>query len=181
MLGARAVGDEGVRVLDAKTAAAGQGMAAAEAARTSAAGGRLDDACDRAVWVASRMNIWATLSQLDFLRRSGRVPAVAALGADALGLQPVVRYSGASPTPVGVVRSTRKGTDRLFGAWSRTIEDGKGHAIAFHSDRPDDAAAIVRRIAERSPSTEAHVVEVTASLASHTGPGLLGLAWFWDN
>ena len=182
-LGARQLGDERVRVLDSKTAAAGQGMVAAEAARAAMDGAHLDAVCDRAITVASRMQIWATLSQLDFLRRSGRLPAIAAIGAGALGLQPIVRYAGSSPAPVGVVRSARSAADRLYRAWERSMARDtrlRARALAFHSARTTDAQQLCDRIAGRVPSAQADVVEVTASLAAHTGPGLLGLAWFWD-
>lgn len=181
MIGAREVSDERVRVLDSKTAAAGQGLVAAEAALASVRGAAIDDVCTRAVDVAGKIQIWATLARLDMLRRSGRVPAVAAMGAGALGLQPVVRYAGASPAPVGVVRSTTRGADRLFRAWERSIGPGPCRAVIFHAARDHDAARLRDSIGRRTPEAAVEVVEVTASLASHTGPGLLGLAWFWDN
>jgi fatty acid kinase fatty acid binding subunit len=183
MLAARQLGDDRVRVLDARTAAAGQGLVSIEAARTAAAGGDLDAVGDRALAVAGRVQVWATLSQLDFLRRSGRLPAIAAIGAGALRLQPIVRYAGSSPAPVGVARSPQRATERLYRAWERSVTSGGNgalHAVAFHSARPDEAADLVHRILQRT-SGEAATVEVSASLASHTGPGLLGLAWFWDN
>ncbi len=188
-LAARELGNERVRVIDARTAAAGQGIVAIEAARTAQAGGGIEDATTRALAVAERMQIWATLSQLRFLRRSGRLPAIAAIGAGALRLHPIVRYAGSSPAAVGIARSTQNATDRLFRAWRDSI-DGDApvhatcnvplHALAFHSERSDDADDLVRRIAARVPGSEVASVEVTASLASHTGPGLLGLAWFWE-
>lgn len=181
-LGAQGCGDDRVRVLDSKTAAAGQGLVAAEAARVAASGGSLDDACHRAVDVASRVEIWATLAQLGFLKRSGRVPAVAAFGAGALGLHPIVRYAGGSPVVAGVVRSSGRAVERLFGAWHRSVSaDAELQTIAFHSAREDDARRLLDRIAAQYGSARSDVVEVSASLASHTGPGLLGLAWFWDN
>lgn len=183
-LAARQRTDDRVRVLDAKTAAAGQGIVACEAARVAVHGAALEVVCSRALEVASRMQIWATMSQLDFLRRSGRLPAIAAIGAGALHLHPIVRYAGSSPTPVSIARSGDRATTRLYRAWERSIPPGGGgaalRAVAFHSGRDADADDVVSRIHRRTPGAEADSVEVTASLAAHTGPGLLGLAWFWD-
>lgn len=186
-LAARQRTDDRVRVLDAKTAAAGQGMVAVEAARVAAHGADVDVVCTRALAVASRMHIWATMAQLDFLRRSGRLPAIAAIaarGTGALHLHPIVRYAGSSPTPVGIARSDARAASRLYRAWERSIPGRVGgaalHAVAFHSARDHDAQELIARIASRAPGAEAETVEVTASLAAHTGPGLLGLAWFWD-
>jgi fatty acid-binding protein DegV len=128
------------------------------------------------------VQIWATLSQLDFLRRSGRVPAIAAIGAGALGLQPIVRYAEGTPSLAAVTRSGRRGAERIFRAWQQSIVDGaKLEIVALHSARGEEADELRRRVLERMPNAEPHVVEVTASLAAHTGPGLLGLAWFWEN
>jgi DegV family protein with EDD domain len=180
-LAAREFGDARVHVLDARTAAAGQGMVAIEAARAALAGADVDEVSARALAVSERIHVWATLSQLTFLRRSGRLPAIAAIGAGALRLHPIVRYAGSSPAAVGIARSTQTATERLFRAWRESIVEGAPlHALAFHSDRTGDADELVRRIGERVPGAEVAGVEVTASLASHTGPGLLGLAWFWD-
>jgi len=180
MLAARELGTDRVNVLDARTAAGGQGIVSVEAARVAERGGDLGSVSERALHAAKRMQVWATLSQLDFLRRSGRVPAVAAIGADTLRLHPIVRYAGSSPKPVGITRSTRAATDRLFRAFAATGHFGAVHALAFHSDRQADADELVARIGDHAPGAEVASVEVTASLASHTGPGLLGLAWFWE-
>jgi len=181
VLAARSVGEHRAFVLDARTAAAGQGIVAVEAARAAAAGGDVEGVLARALDVASRVQIWATLTQLDFLRRSGRVPAVAAIGAGALRLQPIVRYSGGSPTPVGITRSARRGAERVFRAWQKSIGDGTELTlVAFHCERGDEADGLCVRVLELAPKAGTAVVEVPASLASHTGPGLLGFAWLWD-
>ena len=171
-----------VRVFDARTAAGGQGLVAVEAARDAADGNDLGAVLARAQLVASRMQIWATLEQLEYLRRSGRVPAIAAIGAEALRLQPIVRYSGGSPSLAGVTRNATRGAERLFSAWERSRDRGTQlHLIAFHSARGSEAGDLRRRVLDRVPGAETEVVEVPASMGAHTGPGLLGLAWFWDS
>jgi len=180
-LAARSMGDERVRVLDARTAAAGQGIVAGEAARSAASpSATLDGVCDVALRAASHTQIWATLAQLDSLRRSGRLPAIAAIGAGALHLQPIVRYAGGKPTPVGVARSAHRACERLLKAWERTVGPARDlRFVVFHSARDEEAQMVVDRVRERVPRAETYIVPVTASLAAHTGPGLLGLAWLW--
>ena len=60
------------------------------------------------------------------------------------------------------------------------LAGGRLRLVAFHCEREDEAATLVSRVIGHVPGAEAHVVPVTASLAAHTGPGLLGLAWLWD-
>jgi DegV family protein with EDD domain len=181
-LAARAAPSDHIRVIDTQTAAAGQGIVAVEAARAAAAGHDLDAVVERALSVSRRTQIWATLLQLEFLRRSGRIPAVAALGAGALRLEPVVRYTQGSPSLVGVVRSPRTGFERIFREWERTfVEATPLRFVAFHSAREAEANDACERVVRRIPSADAVAIEVPAALAAHTGPGLIGLAWFWDN
>jgi DegV family protein with EDD domain len=181
VLAARQIGDARIRVLDSKTAAAGQGLVAAEAARVGADATDIEVVSDRALEVCSKIQIWASLRQLDFLRRSGRLPAIATVGPDALGLQPIVRYGKGAPVPVGVVRGGERAVDRLYRAWERSIEGAKGQTAVFHSERTGDATKLADRMRTRAPDAGVEVTEVNASLGAHTGPGLLGVAWFWDN
>jgi DegV family protein with EDD domain len=171
-----------VRVIDTQTAAAGQGIVALEAARAASAGRDLEAVVERALSVSRRTKIWATLLQLEFLRRSGRIPAIAAMGAGALRLEPIVRYTQGSPSLAGVVRSARAGSERIFREWERTLVGSTSlRFVAFHSARETEAVDARDRVLERVPTADAIAVEVPAALAAHTGPGLLGLAWFWDN
>jgi fatty acid-binding protein DegV len=104
------------------------------------------------------------------------------MGAGALRLHPIVRYAGGSPAPVGITRSGARAAERIFRAWERSVVVGAQlKLVVFHSAREEQAMEIHRGVMERVPEADAHVVEVPASLAAHTGPGLLGLAWFWDN
>src|SRR5581483_5318251 len=74
LLAARASGSsDNISVVDTQTAAAGQAIVALEAARAAAAGRDLDAVVERALSVSRRTSIWATLLQLEFLRRSGRI------------------------------------------------------------------------------------------------------------
>jgi DegV family protein with EDD domain len=181
-LAAREVGSPDVRVVDTKTAAAGQGIAAIEAARAAAAGRDLDAVVDRALSVSQRTAIWATLLQLEFLRRSGRVPALAALGANAFRLQPVVKYTNGSPNVAGIVRRPRSAFERLRREWDRSFIGSTAlRFVAFHSARAEEAENMCEHVRSRAQAADAVVTEVPAALAAHTGPGLLGIAWFWDN
>ena len=182
VLAARAIGNERVRVIDPRTAAAGQGLVALAAARAAGSGTDLEGVVDHALDVASHVVVWATLTRLDQLRRSGRVPAIAAVGAGALGLQPVVRYAKGSPRVVAVTRSAGRACERIYRAWERSIAPPSAlHLVVLHCARAPEAEDLAVRIGERCPDAAVRVTEVTAGLAAHTGPGLLGLAWWWQH
>lgn len=171
-----------VRVVDSRSAAAGQGLIAIEAARTATSGGSLDAVAQRTSDVASRVRLWATLRKLDFLKRSGRVPAVAAFATNALDLHPVFRFVDGDPAPVTAARGDRRAADRVFRAFEQSRPDGSSaaHVIVVHSSRPSEARELDARVLALAPGAETWIAEVTAAMAAHIGPGLLGLAWWWE-
>lgn len=181
MLAARTSGGT-VRVVDARSAAAGQGLIAVEAARAAAAGGDLDAVAARAEAVAARVRLWATLRRLDYLKRSGRVPAVASFATGALDLHPVFRFVDGNPSPVTAARGEKRAADRVLRAWQESRhEPGSGtHVVVLHSSRRSEADELRDRVLEIEPGAETWVVEITAAMAAHIGPGLLGLAWWWE-
>jgi fatty acid-binding protein DegV len=50
-------------------------------------------------------------------------------------------------------------------------------AAVLHADSLDDAETLRRRVDEQFDCLELHVTELTPVMGTHTGPGLLGLAY----
>lgn len=179
-LAAQVVGSERVAVLDSRSAAAGEGLVALEAARAADEGADLESVVRRADAVAGRVLVYATLERLEYLKRSGRVPSVAAFATEALHLHPMFKFADGSPSPAGVVRGARRAKDKLLDAWSGSLPEapGRTHTLVFHSSRADEAEALRQELLERDPAAETDVVQITAAMAAHIGPGMLGLAWW---
>ena len=129
----------------------------------------------------ARVQLVATLPQLDYLARGGRVPGIAARAGDWLGVRPVfamrhghVRPQLPSHTHDGALR-------RVLAAWRRSREDGaRLHVAALHALAPDDAKWLIEAVYSEIEPTTAFVGEFTTIMVAHTGPGLVGLAWWWE-
>ncbi|MBI4261631.1 MAG: DegV family protein, partial [Actinobacteria bacterium] len=52
------------------------------------------------------------------------------------------------------------------------------HVAAFHANAPDDAHDLLDRIAGRVEVVERVVSEFTPAMGAHTGPGLVGVAYW---
>jgi DegV family protein with EDD domain len=152
------------------------------AARAADGGASLEAVRSKGELVLARVRLWATLERLDYLRRSGRVPAVAAFATNALDLHPVFRFVDGSPTPVTAPRGVRRAAERVLRAWMESTPDdaSRAHVIIFHAARDQDAEDMRRRVLDRDPNTEVSVVHIKAAMAAHVGPGILGLAWWWE-
>jgi fatty acid-binding protein DegV len=50
----------------------------------------------------------------------------------------------------------------------------------LHACEPEQAAAIADALRERRPDAEVIESAFEASMVVHTGPALIGVAWWWD-
>ena len=169
-----------VEVVDSLNASMAEGFVALEAARCAATGGSIDDVIRRGREVASRTRICATIETFEFLRRSGRVNKLQAYAATMLDIKPVFRMRNGEASPVARPRTRKRALARVV---EETVTDAAGRPLrvaAIHAAAEAEAQEVLSAIAERTQVVESLVVPVTPVIGAHTGPGLVGTAFFAD-
>jgi DegV family protein with EDD domain len=172
--------DGRVEIVDSTSASMGEGFVAAEAARCAATGASVEEVAARATDVAGRITLYAMVDTFEFLRRSGRVTKLQAYAATMLEIKPVFRLRGGDVAPVARPRTRRRAIARVLEEALRDIGERPGHVAAVHAAAPEDAEAILASVVERANVVERLVVEVTPVIGAHTGPGMVGLAFYRD-
>ncbi|MCC7078758.1 MAG: DegV family protein [Acidimicrobiia bacterium] len=170
------------RVVDSRTASAGEYLVAAAAARAAASGLDLD--CTRAVVdaVAGRVRVLGTLNRFDFLKRSGRVSAVGAFAAGRLHMNPVFQMVDGEAKSYARTRSRDDALDRIAAtvvADAATRPGERLHVAAMHAACPDDASRLLERV-DALGAVEIATTNFTPVMGVHTGPGIVGLGWWWE-
>jgi len=173
---ARGFGDR-VRVIDSRSASMGEGFPTLEAARLAATGASLDEVAARAEEVARRTSLIATINTFEFLRRSGRVNVVMAYAATTLNLKPVFGFRGGKLEQLGRPRTRTKAIERLAAEVRAAAANGPLHLAIVHADSPEDARTL-REMLGDVECVEIFESEFTPLMGAHTGPGVLGAA-FW--
>lgn len=173
---------DAVRVVDTNTAAGGQALvvlaAAEEAARP---GATIDDVVARATEVAERVRLIATLPNLDHLVRSGRVPGIAGWAGKRLGINPLFEFRAGVVRRLRPALSPEAASDRMIAQVRRSgIPDGRLHVAVLHALAPAVADQLRARVAAEFSPVESFVGEFGPVMVVHTGPGLVGLAWWWE-
>jgi DegV family protein with EDD domain len=174
-----------VEVLETGTAAGGLRLAALAAARLAAEGRPLPEVSARTREICERIEMVGMLETVEFLARSGRIPEVARWGSSVLRVRPIVRFRAGSGSLVKLVRSPQKGVGEMHrlvleggrrqGAGSR----GEGLVCTvFHGDAAGLAEGLHDRLREALPAAELTVSEMTAAMAIHVGPGVVGMALY---
>ena len=123
-------------------------LAAAQAARTGAS---LDVVEARARAVLERVRLVATLSSLDHLVRSGRVPGIAGWAGRRLGINPLFEFRGGAVRRLRPALSREAALDRIIQLVRRdTPADGSGrlHVAALHALALDVAEELLARVTE---------------------------------
>jgi DegV family protein with EDD domain len=176
---------EKVAVVDTGTAAGAEGLVVLAAARAAQEGLSIDSVVEAARRAGARVRLLATLPSLDYLARGGRVPGAAAWGARWLGLNPVFEFREGKIKPLRPARGSRLARQRIVDIWARDVarEHERGavlHVAALHALEPAVAEDLLAEVRRRYEPTTAFVGSFSPVMVAHTGPGLVGLAWWWE-
>jgi DegV family protein with EDD domain len=176
-----------VSVVDTETAAGAQALvvlAAADAAASGAPRAAVEAAARDAI---DSVHLVAVVDGLDYLVRSGRVPGIAGWAGRMLGLQPLFEFRRGSARRLRPATSREAALERILTHWRRSRSQaapgGRLHVAGLHAAADADAEALVKRVRDEltpdSPATEL-ILEFSPVMVAHTGPGLVGLAWWWQ-
>ncbi|MGH9025623.1 MAG: DegV family protein [Acidimicrobiia bacterium] len=170
-----------VRVVDTRTAAGAEALVVLAAAAAAQAGGDLDTVEREAQRVIDRVRLVATVPTLDHLVRSGRVPGIAGWAGRRLNINPMFEFRGSKVHRLRPAIGQPAALDRIIGRFRRSIVDGaRLHVTAQHALAADEARELLRRVEEEVAPATAFVGEFGSVMVVHTGPGLVGLAWWWE-
>jgi DegV family protein with EDD domain len=177
---AQAVGGP-VRVVDTATAGGAEALVVLAAAEAAQRGATLDEVEARARTVIERVRLVATMPSLDHLVRSGRVPGIAGWAGKRLGINPLFEFRGGKVHRLRPALSQDAALDRVVGLVHRSRAAGaRLHVAALHALAFDIAEDLLARVSELERPATAFVDEFGPVMVVHTGPGLAGLAWWWE-
>ena len=181
VLAARTLERPEVRVVDTKTAAGAEALVVLAAARAAQRGASLDEVESVARSVLDRVRLVATVPSLDRLVQSGRVPAIAGWAGRHLGINPLFEFVGGDVRRMRPALGPEAAHDRMAALCRRSYTEGSQlHVAALHALAAEDAQRLLARVTRELEPAEAFVGEFGAVMVAHTGPGLVGLAWWWE-
>lgn len=172
------VEDVPIRVLNCRTAAMGQGFVVLEAARKAAEGASMEAVAARAHEVAAKMNVLATIGTLEYLHRSGRIGGAAALLGTVLQIKPVLYLADGHVDVFARPRTKSKAVRIMLDQIAEQANGQPLHVAVLHADVPEEAERLRQEISEEFRCDELYVTELTPVMGAHTGPGVLGVAFY---
>ena len=170
-----------VAVVDSLSAGMGQGFVALSAARAIADGLSFTAAVARAEDVSRNVRVLVTLDTLEYLAKASRIPQVAAFVGGALAIKPIIQISGGDIHLVARVRTRRRSIEALFERVRASIPSGaRVHAAVQHARAEREAAAMETMLRGTLDCRELYTTEFTPVMGGYCGPGLLGVAYYYE-
>ena len=167
-----------VEVVDSGAASMAEGFVAMEAARAARTGVSMDEVVRRARDIASRVSLLAAIETFEYLRRSGRVGRLVSYAGTMLDIKPVFRLSRGEISAVARPRTRRRAIERIAVEAERAIGGAPAHIAAVHTGAEEEARELLATVSERVDVVEKLVAGFTPAMGAHTGPGVVGLAFF---
>jgi DegV family protein with EDD domain len=174
---ARQVDGDRIRVVDTCQVSVGLGLVAEAVGEAIAAGRSLDEAAAIAKAVSREVKLFASFATLDLAVRGGRLSASQARVATVFGLNPLLTVGeDGKAAKAGVCfgfAASLRGIVKRVGSWA----DGRPvRLMVTHASAVGAAEYVAERLCSRFGVTDIPIVDLTAVLACHVGPGAVAVA-----
>ncbi len=126
----------------------------------------------------NRTKVIAALDTMEYLRRSGRVPAVVARIGGLLSIKPVVELRDGEVKPMSIVRTTSQADELTL---AQLLEVGEMQRLAIlHTNAEPRARQLLNEMMKEKSRMfvprDVLFVNVTAVIGTHLGPHCIGFA-----
>ena len=167
-----------IEVIDTGTAAGAQGLIVTAAARAAQAGSSLSEVVKIVEDLKPRVHLFAMLDTLHYLVKGGRAPRAAEI-ASFLQIKPIIGVIDGVAKPVENCITAQKAMQRLVQiVGEQLVRDAPLHLVAMHADAPERGQKLLNMLNKKFQPVESGLWEFTPVMGVHTGPGLVGVAFY---
>jgi DegV family protein with EDD domain len=168
-----------VKVIDSRCAAAALAFVVLAAARSAANGASMEEAADKAEALIPRLYMLGVLDTLEYLAKGGRVPQVAAWLFALLQVKHIFQLHDGQISRVGAVRTKPRAVARLLRLARERMEPERPlHIAVLHARAAEEAEELAEKVRAEFRPAELFISEFSQVMSIHTGPGLVGLAFY---
>lgn len=169
--------DRKIAAIDAKCASGGQGLLVKLAVDYKNSGASFDECEDYIRKTAPTIAHWFTVEDLIYLKRGGRISAGAYFAASLLDIKPVLHVDDEGALiSMNKVRGRKKSVQALVDQYEKDAINLDGPVAVYHGDCLEEAEGVANTLKEKF-GADVLFGELGAVIGSHTGPGILLVAY----
>jgi DegV family protein with EDD domain len=165
-----------VRVIDSRSTSMGLGLAVLSAAEAVAEGKSLDEVEAVARKTCDNVKVLFVVDTLEYLHKGGRIGGASRFLGTALGLKPLLHLNDGRVDALEKIRTKKKAVERMLELVGEYANGQPVHAAVIHAAAHDEAEALKSAVMERFDCIDLYVTDLSPAIATHAGPGTLGIA-----
>lgn len=173
-IGAREVSGATIAMVDSEQVTMGYGWMVVAAAEAAQQGATLAQIVDLVEGMKPRSQVLAVLDTLEYLYRGGRVAWVEAMLGTLLRIKPILSVRLGEILLLERARTLERALGRLVDT-IRALGSLE-RAIVLHANAPELAQRIADQLQALDPDWDRLIGHAGVTIASHTGPGAVGIA-----
>ncbi|MGI6094078.1 MAG: DegV family protein [Lachnospiraceae bacterium] len=165
-----------VYVYDTQQCSHGMAQMVRAAVKMAKSGLSASEIMEKLTDLQSRMGVYFVLESLKNARKGGRVGAIKALAADAMGIKPLLLFADGLVSDYAVARGMADGMERVA---SRFVTEGDPAetVTVFHGAAPERAEEMKKIILREVPAATVRIEPVGPVIGIYTGSGCVGIAF----
>lgn len=165
-----------ISIVDSKTLSMASGWMVIEAAKNIASGFTLERIVDNMQKIRLKTNGFYVLETLEYLRRGGRIGAVAGMLGQFLHLKPIISIDEEGKYfTFCKAKGRRKSIEKLIQIVEEKVKSSPARLAVLNGGSGSEFEALVQRLKTMPNIKEFVVSEISPALGVHTGPGLLAI------
>ncbi len=176
-LAASSFPDMDIEIVDSRSISIGTGYMVIRAAQMALEGKTKEDILAALQDMKDRIYLFATVSTVRYLQRSGRLGWATGALAAALDIKPIMAVRDGTLGLVGKVRTRRRSLDTLIQNTMQSLKDAHEERVlsVIHAGALEDAKRVKEQLEEAIGEKVAFLLDAPTVLGVHGGPGLLGI------
>jgi len=170
-----------IHIVDSRSTSMGLGFMVLAAAEMAADGIEAAQIAARVEALVPQMNVLFVVDTLEYLHKGGRIGGAERYLGSMLRIKPLLHLDNGRIEPLEKARTKRRAMARLLEIVEERIGDGRPRGFAvIHATAEEEALQLKQELEARFPGQESYLCELSPALGVHTGPGLVGAAFYTE-
>jgi DegV family protein with EDD domain len=168
-----------IKTFDSRTLSIATGWMVMDAARNISDGFSFENVMDNLKKLQGKVKIYYVVETLEYLRKGGRIGAVAAMLGEFLHFKPIISVNSEGKYfTYCKTRGRNKSIQRLMEIVEQLPSDKPIRLAIMHGGAKKEADKMLERLRKLPNIKEIIFSDISPALGVHTGPGLLGVSFY---
>lgn len=165
-----------IYIYDSQQVSYGLGMAAIDAAKMARNGATAQEILARLDEIVPRIGVYFVMKSLKYAHKGGRIGAIKAVTADALGVKPLLSFRDGTVSDILLNRRFSDGVEAIFKKYQRLAGDDPD-VFVFHARNEEAALQLKAKIEAYNPAASVQIRMVGPVVGIYTGIGCVGISF----